>query len=121
MARASVRRAVAAASCAALAVALAPTLAGAAPARGAPLASPTGEIRLNQQGYLPLEAKQARLMAPGRVTGGTFTVTDHAGLVVLHGRVPETPTGAWNSRYPDIYRLDLSGLRSPGHYRVVTT
>src|SRR3954447_13896530 len=121
MARASVRRTVAAAGCAALALALAPAPAGAAADPVTPVASPTGVIRLNQQGYLPQETKQARLMAPGLVTGGTFTVIDHAGHVVLHGRVPEMPSGAWNSRYPDIYRLDLGRLRTPGRYRVVTT
>jgi len=121
MARASVRRGVAAAGCAALALALAPALAGAAATPVTQVAPPTGEIRLNQQGYLPQETKQARLMAPGPVTGDTFTVSNDAGQVVLHGRVPEMPSGAWNSRFPDIYRLDLSRLRTPGRYRVVTT
>ena len=121
MARASVRRVVATAGCATLALALAPALAGASAAPGAPVAPPSGEIRLNQQGYLPRETKQARLMAPGVVTGGTFAVTDGTGQVVLQGRVPATPTGSWNSRYPDVYRLDLSRLSAPGRYRVVAT
>src|SRR3954466_15284625 len=119
MARASVRRTVAAAGCAALALTTAPV--GAAADPGTQATSPTGVIRLNQQGYLPQETKQARLMAPGPVTGDTFTVSNDAGQVVLHGRVPEMPSGAWNSRFPDIYRLDLSRLRTPGRYRVVTT
>ena len=47
-----------------------------------------GQIRVNQQGYLPQETKQAMLMAPRAVHHGTFVVTDRAGHVVLHGRVP---------------------------------
>ena len=45
-------------------------------------------IRVNQQGYLPREAKQATLMAPVAVGHATFVVTDGSGRVVLHGRVP---------------------------------
>jgi endoglucanase len=90
-----------------------------APAVSGP--APRALIRVNQQGYLPGETKQARLMAPGPVDHGTFVVTDRAGHVVLHGRMPTSPQGSWNGAYPDVYRLDLSRLRRPGRYRVLTT
>jgi len=91
----------------------------ATPARGATGA--LGILRLNQQGYLPGETKQARLMAPTRQPGPTtFTVTDAAGHVVLRGSVPAVPAGSWNARYPEVYVLDLSAVRAPGTYRLST-
>jgi len=84
-------------------------------------AAATGFVRVNQQGYLPREPKQARLMLSARVTGARYAVTDAAGQVVLRGRVPRRPTGSWNAAYPAVYRLDLSALRTPGRYRVSTT
>jgi endoglucanase len=120
MTRAAVRRIVAAGGCAVLAATTAPALSSAGH-RTAPASSRSGpQLRLNQQGYLPHEAKPAMLMAPGPVDHGTFAVTDTSGHVVLHGRVPSSPIGSWNSRYPDVYRLDLSRLTRPGRYRVTT-
>ncbi|MGA8247000.1 MAG: glycoside hydrolase family 9 protein, partial [Nocardioides sp.] len=120
MTRAAVRRAVAAGGCAALAATMAPALSSAAD-RAAIASSVSGpQIRVNQQGYLPHETKPAMLMAQGPVDHGTFRVVDGSGHVVLHGRVPSTPVGSWNSRYPDVYRLDLSRLRRPGRYRVLS-
>src|SRR4249919_3354759 len=66
--------------------ALAATLSS-APASSS-VAPPQGLIRVNQQGYLPHEAKRATLMAPQAISNGTFVVTDRSGQVVLHGRVP---------------------------------
>ncbi len=83
--------------------------------------TPRGLIRVNQQGYLPHEAKQAMLMAPRAVSGQRFVVTDHDGTVVLRGSVPATSRGRWNANFPDVYRLDLSRLRDPGRYRVTVT
>jgi endoglucanase len=96
------------------------------PAHGALRASaaapdPTrGLIRLNQQGYLPGEPKQARLMTSAAVRGARFRVTSASGAVVLHGRVPARSQGSWNSRFPAVYRLDLSRLHRPGRYQVST-
>jgi len=83
-------------------------------------AQPHGRIRLNQQGYLAHESKQARLMAAGPVSGATYRVADAAGHVVLHGPVPAHSTGSWNTSFPAVYRLDLTALRSPGRYRITT-
>jgi endoglucanase len=111
---------VATGGCAVLAATMAPTLSRAAD-RAAPAVSvAVPQIRVNQQGYLPHETKPAMLMAPAAVAHGTFTVTDGAGQIVLHGHVPSSPIGSWNSRYPDVYRLDLSRLTKPGRYRVAT-
>jgi len=83
-------------------------------------ASTRGWVRLNQQGYLPGEPKQARLMTTAPVRGTTYRVTDPGGAVVLRGQVPARSEGSWNARIPAVYRLDLSPLRTPGRYRVST-
>jgi hypothetical protein len=125
MARGAARRLIAAGSCAAIAATLspAPAVSRAADSTTSSRSAtpPPVQIRVNQQGYLAREAKQARLMSPGTITHGTFEVTDGAGHVVLHGRVPSSPEGSWNSGYPDVYRLHLGRLRQPGRYRVETT
>ncbi len=82
---------------------------------------PVGQVRVNQQGYLPGEPKQARLMTTAPVHGSKYRVTDASDDVVLRGRVPEHSTGSWSPRYPAVYRLDLSRLRAPGRYRISTT
>ncbi|MFN8190921.1 MAG: glycoside hydrolase family 9 protein [Nocardioidaceae bacterium] len=79
-----------------------------------------GEIRVNQQGYLPGERKIAVLMAPTTVTG-SFDVENGAGDVVLTGSIPATSAGVWNAGFPATYRLDLSPLADPGTYHVVVS
>src|SRR3954452_6645222 len=66
-----------------------------------------GVVRVNQQGYLPSEPKQARLMMRAPVHDATFRVVDDSDAVVLAGRVPRHTTGSWSHRYPAVYRLDL--------------
>jgi len=104
---------------AALVTGLSPQVAGshADPAR----AATRGWVRVNQQGYLPGEPKQARLTTTAPVHGTTYRVTDSAGTVVLRGRVPARSTGSWGRRIRAVYRLDLSALHTPGRYRVSTT
>ena len=75
-------------------------------------------VRVNQQGYLPGEAKQARLMTRAPVHGATFRVVDDSDAVVLTGQVPRHTTGSWSRRYPAVYRLDLTGVHFAGRYRV---
>jgi endoglucanase len=79
-----------------------------------------GHVRVNQQGYLPGEPKQARLMTTATVHHTRFQVVDPGGDVVLSGRVPSHTTGSWSSRYPAVYRLDLGRLHTPGRYRIRT-
>jgi endoglucanase len=102
-----------------LAAGLAPQTAASRTADGS-RASARGWVRVNQQGYLAGEPKQARLMTTAAVHGTTYRVTDPSGTVVLRGRVPARPTGSWNARVPAVYRLDLGPLRAPGRYRVET-
>lgn len=96
---------------------LAPT-----PATGAAAAARAhGVIRVNQQGYLAGEPKQARLMSDAVVERGRYRVRNASGRVVLRGSVPSRSTGAWNAAYPAVYRLDLTALHSPGRYRITAT
>ncbi|HEY2879773.1 glycoside hydrolase family 9 protein [Nocardioides sp.] len=96
--------------------------AGPALPQTAPAPGPAqGRIRVNQQGYLPGEPKQARLMTTAPVHDARYLVTDHAGHVVLRGRVPQHSAGSWNARFPAVYRLGLSRLHTPGRYRVATS
>src|SRR4051794_510849 len=92
-----------------------------APVTGSTSTATQGWVRVNQHGYLPGETKQARLMTTAAVTGTTYQVTDSAGAVVLTGSVPAHPTGSWSTRVPDVYRLDLSRLRTAGRYRITTS
>ena len=78
----------------------------------------TAVLRLNQQGWLPHEAKHATLMASEPLARSTFRVVADDGQVALRGQVPRTPIGSWSSRYPAVYRLDLSALHQRGRYRV---
>src|SRR4051812_24450756 len=94
---------------------------GAVPAGAARTSAPDavpGVVRVNQQGYLPSEPKQARLMTRAPVHHATFRVLDDSDAVVLTGRVPRHATGSWSHRYPAVYRLDLGGLHTDGRYRV---
>ena len=110
MADPAARRFLAVAS--ALAVAVTTVLVGVHPATAA-------EIRVNQQGYLGGEPKQARLMVARPVSGARYVVKNDSGRVVLRGRVPASSAGSWNKRFRAVYPLDLGRLRSPGRYRVL--
>src|SRR4051794_14297205 len=78
-----------------------------APAGAAP-APLWAELRVDQHGWLPHEAKLATLMASRPIRPTTFTVVDRHHTVVLRGTVPRTPAGAWSGRFPAVYQLDLS-------------
>jgi endoglucanase len=80
-----------------------------------------GVVRVNQQGYLQGEPKQARLMTRAPVSGATYVVTDDADQVVLQGTVPKRGTGSWSRRFPAVYALDLTGVHARGRYRVTVT
>ena len=82
-------------------------------------ASAAGVVRVNQQGYLPGETKQARLMTTQRVQGARFRIEDAQGHTRLQGTVPSRPVGRWNAHYPAVYRLGFGRLRATGRYRIV--
>ncbi|NEA37265.1 glycoside hydrolase family 9 protein [Streptomyces sp. SID13031] len=83
------------------------------------LATPqySGLIRVNQLGYTGAAGESAYLMTGQVAAGARFEVVDRRGRRVLTGRAGQD-AGAWNSTYKHVYRLDLSGLRRPGTYRV---
>ncbi|MEV5411710.1 glycoside hydrolase family 9 protein [Thermopolyspora sp. NPDC052614] len=76
------------------------------------------QLRINQVAYPPNAAKHAYLMTRNPTGGTAFTVTDpHAGSTVLRGAAGRD-LGRWNARYRHVYDLDLTGLRTPGRYRL---
>jgi len=106
-----------------LVVALGMALAATGPVVGSPAvgaAPPTirGHVRVDQVGYATGEAKRAFLLAEGPAGGARFAVVDAGGRTVLSGRVGPR-TGGWNGRYRAVHRIDFSGLRRPGRYRIV--
>jgi endoglucanase len=106
-----------------LVVALGMALAATGPAAGSPAAGaapPTirGHVRVDQVGYATGEAKRAFLLAEAPAGGARFAVVDAGGRTVLSGRVGPR-TGGWNGRYRAVHRIDFSGLRRPGRYRIV--
>lgn len=72
-------------------------------------ADPGPWIRVNQVGYLPDDPKIA-ILSSGEPLEGTFSVGD---LTAPIG----ADAGAWGP-FAHNYRLDFSGLRTPGRYRV---
>ena len=87
----------------------------AAPAK-APGVSP--QIRVDQLGFLPNEAKHARLMTASKVQNERFVVVDSHGNVVLRGKPSNKPVGGWNTKYHAVYELTFSRLSKPGRYRL---
>ena len=110
---------------AALAAVLATGLPGGLPrgqARTAPArAAVHGVLRVNQQGYLQGEPKQARLMTRAPVHRATYTVTDDTDQVVLQGRVPRRSEGRWSRRFPAVYAIDLTSVHARGRYRITVS
>ncbi|MDQ6749464.1 MAG: glycoside hydrolase family 9 protein, partial [Actinomycetota bacterium] len=74
-------------------------------------------VRVNQVGYPVHGAKEALLMASGKVNGANFTVFDGRGRPALRGRVGRS-RGAWSRRWPHVYGIDLSRLDRPGRYSI---
>lgn len=94
-----------------------------APDRPGPVGSwePVGPtdavIRTDQVGYGTTETKVAVLLAPRKADSATFLVERQDGSVAMKGTVG-ADRGAWNSRYPATYPVDVSGLRTAGAYRI---
>lgn len=76
-----------------------------------------GLVRVNQLGYGSEGAKWAYLLSSSPSPGAKFDVMDKWGRRVLSGRVG-ADAGEWNAEYQHVYRLDLSGLKQPGSYRI---
>src|SRR3954469_13928510 len=91
---------------------------GAAMLAAAPAAArPAPQVRVDQLGYAPGEAKVAYLLAPRALRNARFRVTNAARQTVFRGRAGKR-RGGWTRGYRAVQPLDLSGLRTPGRYRV---
>jgi len=75
------------------------------------------QIRVDELGFAPGEAKIAYLLAPRALPGASFSVVDRRGRTVLSGTAG-TSRGSWNGAYGAVQPLDLSALRAAGTYRV---
>ncbi|KDN80985.1 glycoside hydrolase family 9 protein [Kitasatospora cheerisanensis] len=92
-----------------------PLALGAGPAQ----AAATGLVRVDQAGFLPGETKQAYLMTSAAVSAANWSLVDSAGATVKTGTVGTTSLGSWNSAYPAVYPITLTGLTTPGTYHLV--
>jgi hypothetical protein len=72
-------------------------------------------VRVDQLGYAPGEHKTAYVIAHRAVQ--RFAVVGTKGHVVLRGRVGKS-RGRWNRRYRVVQPLDISALRTSGHFRI---
>ena len=106
------RTAVAAALSAGVAIAVLPTSA---------FAATTGQLRVDQVGYLPTDTKIAYLMASGSVSGEKYQVLNTSGTAVATGTVSSTSRGSWNSKFPDVYPIDFSSVTASGTYHVAVS
>jgi hypothetical protein len=77
-------------------------------------------IRVDQVGYLAGETKIAMLLTPRDVSGATGTVVDAGGHAVGTAPIGRS-RGRWNSSYPYVQPIDLTGVTEPGTYRVRVT
>ena len=84
-------------------------------------AAAASQIRIDQIGYLPTDAKVGYLMTGAAVSGVRFSVVDSAGRSVLSGSVGSTSRGKWNSAYPDVYPITFTTLTRPGRYHLVVS
>ncbi|HET9186708.1 MAG TPA: glycoside hydrolase family 9 protein [Acidothermaceae bacterium] len=76
------------------------------------------QVRVDQVGYLPTDAKHAYLMASGKVAHATWDVVDAKGRSVAHGAVGTKNRGAWNANYPAVYDISFTKLTKQGEYRL---
>lgn len=94
-----------------------------APDQNAPVGSwePVGPtdavVRTDQVGYGTTETKVAVLLAPRQADDASYLVERQDGSVALKGTVG-ADRGAWSSRYPATYPIDVSDLRTAGTYRI---
>lgn len=76
-------------------------------------------VRVNQVGYLPDAPKHAVACSLEPATLTTFVVEDAAGRVVL-GPLPARREGSFGPCVTT-HRLDFTGVRAPGRYRLVVS
>jgi endoglucanase len=81
----------------------------------------TGVLRVDQDGFLPTDAKYAYLMASAPLSGETYQVVNSSGATVLAGSVTTDSRGSWNSAYPDVYPIDFTAITQLGTYNVLAS
>ncbi|MFI5934585.1 glycoside hydrolase family 9 protein [Actinoplanes sp. NPDC051494] len=74
-------------------------------------------VRVDQVGYATGESKIAMLLAPRDAGSAEATVVDEDGDDVFTARI-DASRGTWNAAFPMIHPVDLSGLDTPGTYRI---
>ncbi len=74
-------------------------------------------MRVNQAGYPTGAPKRAYLLASVAEPRATYRVTNARGRTVLAGAVGPA-LGRWSARYPHVYALDFTRLRTAGRYRI---
>ena len=95
-----------------------PAIARPAEARPA-IARPAPQVRVDQVGYVPSGQKVAYAMLARPVTAVRFAVTGRHGVV--YRGVSADDLGSWSSGYRAVYRLNFSGVRAAGDYRITIT
>ncbi len=75
------------------------------------------EIRVNQVGFLPDDAKEAFVLSSAPETGATFSVIDANGQVERSAPV-DRQVGFCSLQCPYVYRLDFSAVNKPGRYSI---
>lgn len=100
-----------------LASALASALLLSAAPASATTTAPALELRVDQIGFEPTEAKHAYLMSTASLSGVRFSVRAAAGATALRGSIGHD-LGQWNANYPHVYDLDFSALTSAGDYTI---
>ena len=73
-------------------------------------------VRVNQVGFATDAPKVAYAMVPAKVASVRFEVVTSYG--VAYRGVSADYAGSWNASYKAVYRLDFSGVRTPGQYQV---
>ena len=106
------RAAIAAAAATGVAIAVLPACA---------FAATTGQLRVDQVGYLPTDAKTAYLMTSAAVSGEKYQVLNASGTAVASGKITAASRGNWNSKFPDVYPIDFSGVTASGTYHVAVS
>src|SRR5579859_7734430 len=80
--------------------------------------APAAVIRVDQIGYPRTAPKLAVIMTRSRTAEPSWELISRGTCrVVAHG-VARDDLGSWSSRYPAVWAVRLTGVRSPGTYRL---
>jgi hypothetical protein len=74
-------------------------------------------IRVNQVGFTPDSPKHAYIISSAALSAQDFTVTSSEKSVALTALLGKN-LGRWSTKYPNVYLLDLSELKTLGSYQI---